>query len=76
MIKSKSNYKLLVVTFWVSKNCHTMPELVKLCTTLENNYNLNRLSDQGLSNMNDGREKAPTSQFEVELDVLISKQVI
>jgi len=52
---------------WCYLNQLSIPVEVK-------NFDDKKLSEQGLANLDDGREKAPTSQFEVELDVLISQQ--
>ena len=37
--------------------------------------NFSRLAEAGLANIEDGGHLAPSSQFEVELDIIISQQV-
>ena len=46
-----------------------------ILTLFHPSNNFSRLAEAGLANIEDGGHLAPSSQFEVELDVIISQQV-
>ena len=46
-----------------------------ILTLFHPSNNFSRLAEAGLANIEDGGHLAPSSQFEVELDIIISQQV-